>query len=1077
MVQASSFNGYKIDFGIIGSLQSSPVTIELLQNGTMRWLGQNLQNSTFIRPIPPIPVKAFHLSPIGTNIDLPYQIEDWESQYQIPLGLTSNYTVFSNNQMIVFQVSAAIPQVMLWWNGSDSAAQPSSGFTDTYFTADNPNGGTLTNGNLTIKISYPNSNFQITSTTGGVTSVTNFMRVNAKNSTYGSGTAYIIHHGVVRDVIQEEAEWSSGITNCSNVYSQIVLTLPANSTFFTYQGRLIFINSAISRNITDLSPIQLTTTITNPQVMTENGTVGGLPYVSNSSGVFYNYGFSNGTWTPHHWSQIINSTGQGTGIMFTDAANQQLFAFDSVANKTTGGLYANASVPLIEIDPVTSKGPVSFASSLDISWFVAVATFTNQSPIYTNNGSPTGLWQLVEQPPVITETPATANGASITLSPIAGPVGTSVAVSGLGFVANSTITLSFDGLNQTTSPTSIVSSSTGGFTATFTIPESTAGIHTVLATDGTNSLAVIFSVTSSISLYPQTGVIGSTVSVSGSGFAANSLITIKFDGTNQNTSPAVITTGSNGSFSATFVFPTSAIGSHTVASVDASSNSASAAFTVIPPSITLVPTSGLQGSSVTVSGSNFLPNSTVTLTFAGASVATSPYPIIVSGAGSFSASFTVPSSSPGGKTVTATDASNNSASATYTVAIPTVSLNPSSGSVGTTVTVSGSSFLPNSALTITYDGTTVATATSTGSGAIPSGVTFTVTASVFGSHTVRVVDANGNAATATFSVVASINFTPVTGPVGTSVTISGQGFAASLTITVKFNGATVTTSPTTVTTDNTGSFSSVTFIVPSSSSGGKPVQATDAASNAASGTFTVTPSITLNPTNGGIGTTVTITGKGLAASSTITIKYDGSTQTTSPSSVASDANGSFSCSFTVPTSTAGAHTVLATDGTNSSTATFTVNTVLQSITVTMSNSAPSATVTVNGGNPSPSTFAADGTSHNINMTAGASFTLSFSNAGNTRCGFAVLGSFSATSNPYVASGTPVAVTAYEQVQNTFSVTLSGGNPSSGDTLNLTGTLLGSPANILSLNVGGQSSASSLAWTDYNTIVTFPSATT
>ena len=515
------------------------------------------------------------------------------------------------------------------------------------------------------------------------------MRVNAKNSTYGSGDpAYIIHHGVVRDIIQEEAEWSNGITNSSNIYSQIVLTLPANSTYFTYQGRLIFINSAISRNITDLSPIQLTTTITNPQVMTENGTAGGLPYVSNSSGVFYNYGFPNGPWTPHHWSQLINnSTGQGTGIMFTDAANQQLFAFDFMANKTTGGLYANASVPLIEIDPVTSQGPVSFNSSLDLSWFGAVATFTNQSPIYTNSGSPTGLWQLVEQPPVIIVTPANPNGASIILSPNTGPVGTSVAVSGLGFAANSTITLSFDGLVQTTSPTSIVSSNTGGFSATFTIPESAAGPHIVQATDGTNSFAATFNITSSISLNPQTGVIGSTVSVSGSGFAANSLITIKFDATNQNTSPAVITTVSTGSFSATFVVPASAIGSHTVASVDASSNSASATFTVTSPSITLVPTSGFQGSSVTVSGSNFLPNSTVTLTFAGTSVSTSPYPIIVSGAGSFSASFTVPSSSPGGKTVTATDASNNSASATYTVAIPTVSLNPSSGSVGTTVTV------------------------------------------------------------------------------------------------------------------------------------------------------------------------------------------------------------------------------------------------------------------------------------------------------------------------------------------------------------------------------------------------------
>jgi hypothetical protein len=154
-----------------------------------------------------------------------------------------------------------------------------------------------------------------------------------------------------------------------------------------------------------------------------------------------------------------------------------------------------------------------------------------------------------------------------------------------------------------------------------------------------------------------------------------------------------------------------------------------------------------------------------------------------------------------------------------------------------------------------------------------------------------------------------------------------------------------------------------------------------------------------------------------------------------------------------------------------------INRVSQPITVTMSNSAPSATVTINGGNPSPSTFTADGSSHTIIMNYGASFTLSFSNTGNTRNGFNVGGSFSATSSSYIASTTPISVTAYEQVQNTFSASFIGGNPTSGDTLVLTGTYLGTPGStILSLSVGGQSSASSSAWSDYNAVVTF-SATT
>jgi hypothetical protein len=82
----------------------------------------------------------------------------------------------------------------------------------------------------------------------------------------------------------------------------------------------------------------------------------------------------------------------------------------------------------------------------------------------------------------------------------------------------------------------------------------------------------------------------------------------------------------------------------------------------------------------------------------------------------------------------------------------------------------------------------------------------------------------------------------------------------------------------------------------------------------------------------------------------------------------------------------------------------------QPITLTMANGAPSATVTITGGNPSLSTFQADGTEHAITMDPGASFTLSFSNSGNTRNGFNVGGSFSEVSS-YTSSTSAISVTA------------------------------------------------------------------
>src|SRR3989475_9679182 len=87
--------------------------------------------------------------------------------------------------------------------------------------------------------------------------------------------------------------------------------------------------------------------------------------------------------------------------------------------------------------------------------------------------------------------------------------------------------------------------------------------------------------TQAISLNPSTGPRGTTVTVTGTNFSHNSAITaVTYDGTTVITTPAIITTNSTGGFSATFAVPSSTAGLHTVSAQDASSNSASAQFTV-----------------------------------------------------------------------------------------------------------------------------------------------------------------------------------------------------------------------------------------------------------------------------------------------------------------------------------------------------------------------------------------------------------------------------------------------------------------------------------------------------------------
>ena len=152
--------------------------------------------------------------------------------------------------------------------------------------------------------------------------------------------------------MQQEAEWSNGVTGCPNLYANIVLTLPANSTYYTYQLRIMFINSTQARSITDLCPIQLTTTVPSVQMQTENGTLAGSPILQNGTGTFLNS--TSGNWTAHHFSQFISADGKGAGIMMTDTANQKLYAFDSFAASTSKGAL-KASSGLLELLPVSAS--------------------------------------------------------------------------------------------------------------------------------------------------------------------------------------------------------------------------------------------------------------------------------------------------------------------------------------------------------------------------------------------------------------------------------------------------------------------------------------------------------------------------------------------------------------------------------------------------------------------------------------------------------------------------------------------------------------------------------------------------
>src|SRR5216684_6766597 len=179
------------------------------------------------------------------------------------------------------------------------------------------------------------------------------------------------------------------------------------------------------------------------------------------------------------------------------------------------------------------------------------------------------------------------------------------------------------------------------------------------------------------------------------------------------------------------------------------------------------------------------------------------------------------------------------------------SLNPVSGVIGTSVTLTGTNFgATQGTSTATFNGI-AATVTSWSATSVvvlvPAGAT---TGNVV--VTVGGVASNGMNFTVTVSGPSITSLSPTSGLVGTSVTISGANLGATQgTSTATFNGITAT--PT------SWSATSVVVLVPAGATTGSVVVTVGgAASNGVSFTVTVpAPSITsLNPTSGLMGTSV-----------------------------------------------------------------------------------------------------------------------------------------------------------------------------------------------------------------------------
>ncbi|MEE9398680.1 MAG: hypothetical protein V3V23_00245 [Dehalococcoidales bacterium] len=241
--------------------------------------------------------------------------------------------------------------------------------------------------------------------------------------------------------------------------------------------------------------------------------------------------------------------------------------------------------------------------------------------------------------------------ASITLDYKSGFVGSTVIVEGRGFYADRVVTLYFYNPAKEMLDTR-PAGSTGEFSYSFIVPESSAGKHRVVVVNAEgNSAEFEFRVLPLIGLNPASGAIGEILTVNGKGFGQRSDVAIYFE----YAEVAYAKTDELGKFEAAFFnVPKSPPGTYEVRVQDGDGNTVKAKFTVITGA-SLDRTAGSVGMDLTVSGTGFIVGGEVAITYDGVTITTAT----ADSFGAFEIAFDVPVGRYGDHTVTVTDGENS----------------------------------------------------------------------------------------------------------------------------------------------------------------------------------------------------------------------------------------------------------------------------------------------------------------------------------------------------------------------------------------------------------------------------------
>jgi len=430
---------------------------------------------------------------------------------------------------------------------------------------------------------------------------------------------------------------------------------------------------------------------------------------------------------------------------------------------------------------------------------------------------------------IVTKTPVIAS-----FTPLNGPVGTNVTLSGINLTGTSKVT--FNGIPAVdftvNSDTQLDITVPVGAISGKIVVSNSAGSDT----SGRGYLVTL--IPTITSFVPNFGAAGTEVTINGSNIAAISSLTF-------NNIPVTNFTIDSKSRLRTRV-PTGASTGKIAISNSAGSSLSADDFNVVTISA-FSPGDGPTGTVVTLSGTYL--NQATGVSFNGVSAAD----FTIDSDSQIHA--TVPPGAPsGGGKIAVTFSSGVAASLNdfiVTLAPKITAFSPSDGPVGAVVTITGNHFM--AASEVTFNGTAASNFVVDSDASIRATVPVGAT-----SGKITVTNSAGSGESTNDFVVTEVpvvaSFTPVNGPVGTQVTISGNSFFA--VSAVSFNG-------TPATTFRVNSENQIQATVPSTAITGKIGVANSAGTGLSNGNFLVTKSpaiFLINPKTGPEDTEVTITG-------------------------------------------------------------------------------------------------------------------------------------------------------------------------------------------------------------------------